>query len=87
MANGWDDAMFCVLAMEASDPRMAASTFALFMAISNPGVARDALFAEALALSYRNYRLVLSCWGALAIGLVVFVPILSLDPKRTHDEP
>ena len=25
-ANGWCDALFCVLAMEASDPRMAAST-------------------------------------------------------------
>ena len=26
LANGWDDALFYVLAMEASDPRMPAST-------------------------------------------------------------
>lgn len=86
MANGWDDAMFCVLAMEASDPRMAASTFALFMAVSNLSVVGDALFAEALAAAHRNYRLVLACSGALAIGLLAFVPTLSREPKSTHDE-
>jgi MFS transporter, PAT family, beta-lactamase induction signal transducer AmpG len=86
MANGWDDALFCVLAMEASDPRMAASTFALFMAVSNLSVAGDSLFAEALALAQMNYRPVLGCAGALAVGLLVFVPTLSREPKSTHDE-
>jgi MFS transporter, PAT family, beta-lactamase induction signal transducer AmpG len=86
MANGWNDALFCVLAMEASDPRMAASTFALFMAVSNLSVAGDALFAEALALAHRNYRLVLACTGALAVGLFVFLPSLSREPKSNHDE-
>ena len=85
MANGWDDALFCVLAMEASDPRMAASTFALFMAVSNLSVAGDALFAEALAVARRNYRLVLAGSGALAMLLLGFVPILSREPKTTHD--
>jgi PAT family beta-lactamase induction signal transducer AmpG len=86
MANGWDDALFCVLAMEASDPRMAASTFALFMAVSNLSVAGDALFAEALALAHQDYRLVLAWWGALAVGLLVFIPILSRESKSSHDE-
>ena len=86
MANGWDDALFCVLAMEASDPRMAASTFALFMAVSNLSVAGDALFAEALALADRDYRLVLACSGAVAVGLLIFLPSLSREPKPTHDE-
>ena len=85
VASGWNDALFCVLAMEASDPRMAASTFALFMAISNLGVAGDALFSEALTLAHRNYRLVLAVAGAMALGLLAFVPILSLPPRRTHD--
>ena len=87
VANGWDDALFCVLAMEASDPRLAASTFALFMAISNLSVAGDALFAEALAAAHRDYRLVLAGAGALALGLLAFVPILSREPRPTHDSP
>ena len=45
-ANGWTDAVFYVLAMEASDPRMAASTYALFMAVTNISVAGGSLFAR-----------------------------------------
>jgi PAT family beta-lactamase induction signal transducer AmpG len=45
-ANGWMDAVFYVLAMEASDPRMAASTYALFMAVTNVSVAGGSLFAR-----------------------------------------
>ena len=85
MANGWDDALFCVIAMEASDPRMAASTFALFMAVSNLSVAGDALFAEALAAAHRDYRLVLTGSGALALLLFGFVPILSREAKTPYD--
>jgi PAT family beta-lactamase induction signal transducer AmpG len=44
-ANGWTDALFYVLAMEASDPRMAASTYALFMAVTNISVTGGSLFA------------------------------------------
>lgn len=43
-ANGWTDALFYVLAMEASDPRLAASTYALFMAVSNLSVTGGSLF-------------------------------------------
>jgi PAT family beta-lactamase induction signal transducer AmpG len=45
-ANGWMDAAFFVLAMEASDPRMAASTYALFMAVTNVSVAGGSMFAR-----------------------------------------
>jgi PAT family beta-lactamase induction signal transducer AmpG len=45
-ANGWTDAVFYVLAMEASDPRMAASTYALFMAVSNVSVLGGSLFSR-----------------------------------------
>ncbi len=45
-ANGWTDAVFYVLAMEASDPRMAASTYALFMAVTNISVVGGSLFAR-----------------------------------------
>jgi PAT family beta-lactamase induction signal transducer AmpG len=49
MANGWDDALFCVLAMEASDPRLAASTYALIMAVSNLGALGGGLFSSTVA--------------------------------------
>ena len=45
-ALGWDDTLFSFLAMEAADPRLAASTFALFMAVTNLSVVGDALFAR-----------------------------------------
>ena len=45
-ANGWMDAVFYVLAMEASDSRMAASTYALFMAVTNVSVAGGSVFAR-----------------------------------------
>ncbi len=45
-ANGWTDAVFYVMAMEASDPRMAASTYALYMAVTNVSVAGGSIFAR-----------------------------------------
>jgi PAT family beta-lactamase induction signal transducer AmpG len=48
-ANGWTDAVFFVLAMEASDPRMAASTYALFMAVTNVSVAGGSMFSRLAA--------------------------------------
>jgi MFS transporter, PAT family, beta-lactamase induction signal transducer AmpG len=86
VANGWNDALFCVLAMEASDPRMAASTFALFMAISNLCAMGDLFFVKSLTAVAGNYRLVLSAAGGLAAALLVFVPSLSHEPKTTHEE-
>jgi MFS transporter, PAT family, beta-lactamase induction signal transducer AmpG len=46
VAMGWDDTLFAALAMEAADPRLAASTFALFMAATNLSVLGDSLFAH-----------------------------------------
>ena len=55
-ANGWTDALFFVLAMEASDPRMAASTYALFMAVTNVSVVGGSLFARVNAALGGHYR-------------------------------
>ncbi len=85
VANGWLDALFCVLAMEAADPRMAASTFALFMAVSNLGVAGDALFVEALSRVRRDYPVVLAAWGWLTLGLLVAIPSLTRPGKRSGE--
>lgn len=77
VANGWNDALFCVLAMEAADPRMAASTFAIFMAVSNLSVAGDALFLEAVGWLGRGYRPVFLLAAGLALGLLGLVPTLA----------
>ncbi len=77
MANGWNDALFCVLAMDAADPRMAASTFAIFMAASNLSVAGNWLFLEAAVGLGLGYRMVFLLCAALASGLLVLVPALS----------
>jgi PAT family beta-lactamase induction signal transducer AmpG len=70
-ANGWTDAVFYVLAMEASDPRMAASTYALFMAVTNISVAGGSLFAR-LEAALRTpgepgYRLAFLLTGAFVL--------------------
>lgn len=49
LANGWCDALFGVLAMDAADPRLAASTFALFMAVTNLSVLGAGLFTETVS--------------------------------------
>jgi hypothetical protein len=77
MANGWNDALFCVLAMDAADPRMAASTFAIFMAVSNLSVAGDWLFLEAVVGLGLGYRPAFLLCAILASGLLVLVPALA----------
>ncbi|HEY2154177.1 MAG TPA: hypothetical protein VGH33_01010, partial [Isosphaeraceae bacterium] len=82
MANGWNDALFYVLAMDAADPRMAASTFAIFMAASNLSVVGDALFLEAALGLGLGYRPVFLLCAALASGLLALVPALAkIRPK------
>jgi hypothetical protein len=70
-ANGWSDAVFYVMAMEASDPRMAASTYALFMAATNVSVAGGSIFARletALGTpSHTGYRQALMLTGAFVL--------------------
>jgi PAT family beta-lactamase induction signal transducer AmpG len=75
-ANGWDDALFCVLAMEASDPRMAASTYALFMAVTNVSVLGGSLFAR-LQESLGGYPPAFVASAALTLGALVLVPTLA----------
>ena len=76
MSNGWNDALFCVLAMEASDPRMAASTFAIFMAVSNLSVAGNDLFLEAVKAFGGHYRPVFLGSSVLALLILALVPAL-----------
>ncbi len=86
MANGWNDALFCVLAMDAADPRMAASTFAIFMAASNLSVAGDALFLEAVVGLGLGYRPVFLMCAVLAGGLLVLVPALARIRSKGSDD-
>ncbi len=85
VANGWNDALFCVLAMELSDPRIAASTFALFMAISNLAALGDGLFGEARNLFDGAFRPVFVLFAALALVILGFVPILASRHDTARD--
>jgi MFS transporter, PAT family, beta-lactamase induction signal transducer AmpG len=86
-ANGWDDAMFNVLSMEASDPRMAASTYALFMAVSNLSVTGGGLFSSSVGAWGGRYRPVFLIASLLTLASLSLVPPLKRpSPAReAHD--
>jgi PAT family beta-lactamase induction signal transducer AmpG len=85
-ANGWNDALFGVLAMESSNPAMAASTFSLLMAVTNLSVAGDALFAHGVAAFAGRDSRVYSIAAACTLALVALVPTLSKRPESVKDE-
>jgi PAT family beta-lactamase induction signal transducer AmpG len=72
-ANGWADALFFVLAMEASDPRMAASTYALFMAVTNVSVVGGSLFARADAALGGGHR---PAFVAASLATLAILPVV-----------
>jgi PAT family beta-lactamase induction signal transducer AmpG len=84
-ANGWDDAVFYLLAMEASDPRMAATTYALFMAVSNVSVAGGGLFAQANQLLGGGYTSAFLLSGLLALAALPMIPPLARRPSTGAD--
>jgi len=88
MAAGWNDALFCVLAMEASHPKMAASTFALLMAVSNISLVSGWLFSL-LAKSVGGYAPVFVLWGFLmAAAIAMCWPLRHpLDSSTTKPPP
>jgi PAT family beta-lactamase induction signal transducer AmpG len=83
-ANGWADALFYVLAMEASDPRMAASTYALFMAVTNVSVAGGWLFARVDGAFGDGYRPTFLAAALATLAALCFIPALArpLRPSR-----
>jgi PAT family beta-lactamase induction signal transducer AmpG len=83
-ANGWDDALFCLLAMEASDPRLAASTYALIMAVANLGSLGGGLFASAVSLFRGQYTPVFVGAAVIAACALIFVPTLSRHASGTE---
>src|SRR5262249_8596609 len=76
-ANGLDDALFYVMAMEASDPRMAASTYALFMAASNASVAGGPLFGASVSAFSGRYTPAFLAASLLTLGALPLVRPLS----------
>jgi len=84
-ANGWNDALFGVLAMEAADPSLAASSFALLMAVTNLSVAGDWAFAKAVAAFDHNYRLV---YLLASVVVLITLPLaIPLGKSARRDEP
>jgi PAT family beta-lactamase induction signal transducer AmpG len=81
-ANGWNDALFCVLAMEAAHPKMAASTYALLMAVSNVSLIGGWLFAVGVA-TCGAYSPVFIVMGVLM--LVVLPMVRTLGRSLAYD--
>jgi hypothetical protein len=75
-AMGWNDTLFAALAMEAADPRLAASTFALFMAVTNSSVIGDAFFARGVVVS-GGYAVPLLAAAVVALAALPLVGRLS----------
>lgn len=76
VANGWNDALFCVLAMDASHPKMAASTYALIMAVSNVSLVGGYLFAIAVAAT-GSYAVAFLASGAIMLVSLIAVKTIS----------
>ncbi|WP_422926982.1 MFS transporter [Singulisphaera sp. PoT] len=85
LANGWDDAIFFVLAMEASDPRMAASTYALFMAVSNVSVAGGYLFSLMKSAFGGRYGSAFLVAAGLTLVSLALIPPLKRSPSKTAE--
>lgn len=87
IAMGWNDTLFAALAMEAADPRLAASTFALFMAATNLSVLGDALFSRGVVAT-GGYNLPFVVAGAVTLAtLPLMIPLgkLAKGPSIAED--
>lgn len=81
-ANGWTEAQFYVLAMEASDPRLAASTYALFMAVSNLSVTGGFFFSKAvLAFGDRYQPAFVAAAAVTSLALILIRPLSRPKPE------
>ena len=87
LANGWNDALFYVLAMEASDPRMAASTCALFMSVTNLSVLGGGIFSRAVELLDGRYPPAFLGAGVIVSTALFLVPILGRRPLTAAPRP
>ena len=61
--------------MEAADPRLAASTFALFMAVTNLSVVGDALFVRGVTASGGYHLPLLAAAGVALVTLPLAWPL------------
>ena len=87
LAIGWDDTLFAFLAMEGADPRLAASTFALFMAVTNLSVVGDALFARGVTTSGGYTFPLLAAAGVALVCLPLAWPLAQASPTSDRMEP
>ncbi|QDV32857.1 MFS transporter [Tautonia plasticadhaerens] len=83
VANGWNDVLFATLAMGASDPRLAASTFALFMAVTNLNILGGSLFARGLVALGGSYPPLFLAAGLISVpALLLAGPLGRLAPRE-----
>lgn len=87
VANGWTDALFYVLAMEASDPRLAASTYALFMAVSNLSVTGGLFFGLLTSAFGGRYPPAFLAAALLTLPALAMIWPLARPPVDPTTEP
>lgn len=80
LSNGWNDALFGVLAMQGSNPRLAASTFALIMAVSNFSIIGNSLFMTLVRLLGGFPAAYLAAAGSIVPLLLLVIPLGRLGP-------
>ena len=83
-ACGWNDTVFAFLAMEGADPRLAASTFALFMAVTNLSVVGDALFSRGVVMSGGYSSPFLIAAGVTLFALFLTIPLRKSPAPVDH---
>jgi PAT family beta-lactamase induction signal transducer AmpG len=88
VANGWNDVLFATLAMGASDPRLAASTFALFMAVTNLNILGGSVFARGLVALGGSYPPLFVLAGLISVpALLLVTPLGRLAPRHSELDP
>jgi PAT family beta-lactamase induction signal transducer AmpG len=85
LANGWNDVLFATLAMGAADPRLAASTFALFMAVTNLNILGGSLFGRGLVALGGSYPPLFLLAGLMMVPALLLVGPLALLAPRASD--
>ncbi|WP_169977070.1 MFS transporter [Tautonia rosea] len=84
VANGWNDVLFATLAMGAADPRLAASTFALFMAVTNLNILGGSLFGRGLVALDGSYPPLFLLAGLMMLPALLLVgPLARLAPRAS----
>ena len=80
-SSGWNDVLFATLAMGAADRRLSASTFAVFMAVTNLNILGGSLFGRALR-EVGSFEPLFAVAGLMTLpALLILGPLGRIAPR------